>query len=86
MAKPSLWGQYKALPPRTRMYIGLGGMAFAWGGLYVSDALEEKLDPNRKTKEIAPSAANATAHSDLGLANSQFLEDSESTAYPASKH
>ncbi|KAG0082893.1 hypothetical protein BGZ92_011264 [Podila epicladia] len=43
-----------ALPPRTRMYIGLGGMAFAMAGLYVSDAMEDKLDPaKRQARETA---------------------------------
>ncbi|KAG0056656.1 hypothetical protein BGZ83_004181 [Gryganskiella cystojenkinii] len=44
----SMWQQYKALPPRTRMYIGLGGMAFSLVGLYISDAMEDKLDPARR--------------------------------------
>ncbi|ORZ14889.1 hypothetical protein BCR41DRAFT_354278 [Lobosporangium transversale] len=56
--KKSLWVQYKALPPRTRMYIGFGGMAFALAGLYVSDAMEDKLDPARHSKTIAPPEAD----------------------------
>ncbi|KAF9434715.1 hypothetical protein BGZ76_007563 [Entomortierella beljakovae] len=45
------WQQYKALPPRTRMFIGLGGMAFSLVGLYISDAMEDKLDPAKRTHE-----------------------------------
>ncbi|KAF9326497.1 hypothetical protein BG006_010086 [Podila minutissima] len=63
----SMWQQYKveskesALPPRTRMYIGLGGMAFAMAGLYVSDAMEDKLDPTkRQARETATLVEPAT--------------------------
>ncbi|KAF9927462.1 hypothetical protein BGZ67_007509 [Mortierella alpina] len=42
-----------ALPPRTRMYIGIGGMAFAMAGLYISDALEERLDPAKRSTNTA---------------------------------
>ncbi|KAK3821254.1 MAG: hypothetical protein J3Q66DRAFT_332905 [Benniella sp.] len=56
----SLWQQYKALPPRTRIYLGLGVMTFSMAGLYISDKLEEKLDPTRRTPEATPPAANAS--------------------------
>ncbi|KAI9239071.1 hypothetical protein MVEG_06379 [Podila verticillata NRRL 6337] len=57
----SMWQQYRALPPRTRMYIGLGGMAFAMAGLYVSDAMEDKLDPaKRQSHETATLATQTT--------------------------
>ncbi|KAF9121431.1 hypothetical protein BGW39_010530 [Mortierella sp. 14UC] len=49
-----------ALPPRTRMYIGLGVMAFATAGLYIGDAMEEKLDPARRpVKAAAPSSQDS---------------------------
>ncbi|KAF9910524.1 hypothetical protein EC991_006342 [Linnemannia zychae] len=49
-----------ALPPRTRMYIGLGVMAFATAGLYISDAMEEKLDPARRSVKVpAPSSQDS---------------------------
>ncbi|KAG0251944.1 hypothetical protein DFQ27_008411 [Actinomortierella ambigua] len=54
----SLWQQYRALSPRTRIYIGLGGMAFALAGLYISDTMEDKLDP---TKRQANQATTATS-------------------------
>ncbi|KAG0377920.1 MAG: hypothetical protein J3R72DRAFT_493974 [Linnemannia gamsii] len=59
----SLWDQYKALPPRTRMYIGLGVMAFATAGLYISDAMEEKLDPAHRPVK----AATGPSSSDNGV-------------------
>ncbi|KAF9114241.1 hypothetical protein BGX27_011367 [Mortierella sp. AM989] len=46
----------QALTPRTRMYIGLG--------LYISDAMEDKLDPAKRTAEGASLATNKEAHLD----------------------
>ncbi|KAF9397220.1 hypothetical protein BGX21_009090 [Mortierella sp. AD011] len=57
----------KALPPRTRMYIGLGGMAFSLAGLYISDAMEDKLDPAKRSHNAVPltaDTAEATANKD----------------------
>ncbi|KAF9926565.1 hypothetical protein FBU30_003852 [Linnemannia zychae] len=45
---PTVWEQYKALPPRTRIYLGVGVMIFATAGLYIGDALEPALDPARR--------------------------------------
>ncbi|RGB31789.1 hypothetical protein C1646_763689 [Rhizophagus diaphanus] len=39
----SFWASYKSLPPRTRVYLGLGGIAIALTGHYVSDWLEKKI-------------------------------------------
>ncbi|KAG0174634.1 hypothetical protein DFQ30_003622 [Apophysomyces sp. BC1015] len=41
MQRKSLWGSYKSLAPRTRMYLGLGGMVFATVGLFISDSVEQ---------------------------------------------
>ncbi|KAG0289242.1 hypothetical protein BGZ97_006514, partial [Linnemannia gamsii] len=57
-----------ALPPRTRMYIGLGVMAFATAGLYISDAMEESLDPARRPiKESTSSSSPTPEASDSGV-------------------
>ncbi|KAI8067822.1 hypothetical protein BC940DRAFT_300544 [Gongronella butleri] len=42
MQRKSLWGSYIALPPRTRMLLGLGGMAFATFGMFASDYIEQQ--------------------------------------------
>ncbi|KAF8945514.1 hypothetical protein BGZ47_002516 [Haplosporangium gracile] len=63
----SVWEQYKALPPRTRMYIGLGVMAFATAGLYISDAMEEKLDPARRSIKESASSPSAQKASDNSI-------------------
>ncbi|ORX59804.1 hypothetical protein DM01DRAFT_1405279 [Hesseltinella vesiculosa] len=42
MQRKSLWGSYIALSPRTRIWIGLGGMAFATMGMMVSDYMEAR--------------------------------------------
>lgn len=62
----SVWEQYKALPPRTRIYLGLGVMAFSMAGLYVSDMMEEKLDPARKSPDNtnAPAKSSTTVPQD----------------------
>ncbi|OZJ01875.1 hypothetical protein BZG36_05274 [Bifiguratus adelaidae] len=49
MQRKSLWGSYKAIPPRTRALLGLGGMAFAVAGILMSDWLEVKY-PERNTE------------------------------------
>ncbi|KAG0211380.1 hypothetical protein BGX33_004361 [Mortierella sp. NVP41] len=57
-----------ALPPRARIYIGLGVMVFATAGLYISDAMEERLDPARRpAKASTPSSSSSTAASDNGV-------------------
>ncbi|KAH8547588.1 hypothetical protein BGW37DRAFT_510078 [Umbelopsis sp. PMI_123] len=53
MQRKSLWGSYKAIPPRTRMYIGLAGMAFAGLGILLSDKIEERY-PAEKRNESVP--------------------------------
>ncbi|KAG9064978.1 hypothetical protein KI688_002297 [Linnemannia hyalina] len=63
----SVWEQYKALPPRTRMYIGLGVMAFASAGLYISDAMEEKLDPARRPIKESTSSSSSRKASDSDI-------------------
>ncbi|KAI8374047.1 hypothetical protein EDC96DRAFT_498353 [Choanephora cucurbitarum] len=42
MQRKSLWGSYKAIPPKTRVTLGLAGMAFATAGMYLADYIEEK--------------------------------------------
>ncbi|KAI4647545.1 uncharacterized protein J4E78_008860 [Alternaria triticimaculans] len=41
------------IPPKTRMIIGVGVMAYAGAGLYISDKAEEKfgLTPTEKDRE-----------------------------------
>ncbi|KAI8384938.1 uncharacterized protein BYT42DRAFT_643673 [Radiomyces spectabilis] len=51
MQRKSLWGSYKSLSPRTRMYLGIGGMAFATAGMLLSDYLEEKRPATELEKE-----------------------------------
>ncbi|PVH98097.1 hypothetical protein DM02DRAFT_657659 [Periconia macrospinosa] len=38
-----VWQYYKGFAPKTRMLIGVGIMAYAGAGLYLSDKVEEKL-------------------------------------------
>ncbi|KAI8976099.1 hypothetical protein BDB01DRAFT_853394 [Pilobolus umbonatus] len=42
MQRKSLWGSYKSLPPKTRVMLGLGGMAFATVGMGIADWIEEQ--------------------------------------------
>jgi hypothetical protein len=44
---------FKSIPPQTRMIIGVGVMAYAGAGLYLSDKAEEKfgLTPTEKDRE-----------------------------------
>ncbi|KAL1955261.1 hypothetical protein VTO42DRAFT_8859 [Malbranchea cinnamomea] len=39
----SLWKSYRALSPRTRLFFGVGLMAYAAVGLWMSPTIEEKL-------------------------------------------
>ncbi|KAF2014348.1 hypothetical protein BU24DRAFT_463145 [Aaosphaeria arxii CBS 175.79] len=49
----SLWQWYKGIAPNTRILIGVGVMAYAGIGMYLSDRAEEKfgLVPTEKDKE-----------------------------------
>ena len=44
---------YKGIPPKTRMLIGVGIMAYAGAGMFLTDKAEEKfgLVPTEKDKE-----------------------------------
>ncbi|KAI8063703.1 uncharacterized protein B0P05DRAFT_555359 [Gilbertella persicaria] len=42
MQRKSLWGSYKAIPPKTRITLGLAGMVFATAGMYFADYIEQK--------------------------------------------
>lgn len=56
-AQPNLsmavWQWFKSIAPRTRVFIGLGIMAYAGAGLYLSDKAEEKLGltPSERDRE-----------------------------------
>ncbi|KNG52143.1 ankyrin and het domain-containing protein [Stemphylium lycopersici] len=49
----AVWQWFKGIPPKTRMVIGVGVMAYAGAGLYLSDKAEEKfgLTPTDKDRE-----------------------------------
>ncbi|EOA83840.1 hypothetical protein ACJQWK_00766 [Exserohilum turcicum] len=49
----AVWQWFKSMQPKTRMFIGVGVMAYAGAGLYLSDVAEEKLGftPTEKDKE-----------------------------------
>ncbi|KAF6234488.1 hypothetical protein HO173_007113 [Letharia columbiana] len=49
----SLWQSFRNLQPRTRVYFGLGTMAWAGLGLLLSDKAEKffELKPTEKDKE-----------------------------------
>ncbi|CAG5143954.1 uncharacterized protein ALTATR162_LOCUS1453 [Alternaria atra] len=49
----AVWQWFKGIPPKTRMIIGVGVMAYAGAGLYISDKAEEKfgLTPTEKDRE-----------------------------------
>ncbi|KAF1843328.1 uncharacterized protein K460DRAFT_407688 [Cucurbitaria berberidis CBS 394.84] len=51
--KMAVWQWFKAIPPRTRVMIGVGIMAYAGAGLYLSDKAEERfgLTPTEKDRE-----------------------------------
>ncbi|KAI7892152.1 uncharacterized protein EV154DRAFT_505784 [Mucor mucedo] len=42
MQRKSLWGSYKALSPKTRVTLGVGGMIFATAGMYLADLIEQQ--------------------------------------------
>ncbi|KAL1934193.1 hypothetical protein VTP01DRAFT_6375 [Rhizomucor pusillus] len=60
MQRKSLWGSYKALDPRTRIMIGVGGMIFATAGIVVSDYLEQKFPATEQEKELAEAMSPIT--------------------------
>ncbi|KAI9323131.1 hypothetical protein BX666DRAFT_1883612 [Dichotomocladium elegans] len=53
MQRKSLWGSYKSLHPRTRIWIGVGGMAFATFGMLISDYLENQFPATEREKSQA---------------------------------
>ncbi|ORZ21586.1 hypothetical protein BCR42DRAFT_434486 [Absidia repens] len=55
MQRKSLWGSYKALAPKTRIWLGVGGMVFATAGMLLSDYIEDKrpaTDAEREQMEM----------------------------------
>ncbi|KAG9201925.1 hypothetical protein G6514_005120 [Epicoccum nigrum] len=48
-----VWQWYKGLAPRSRIYIGVGIMAYAGFGLLISDELEQRfgMTPNEQDYE-----------------------------------
>ncbi|CAO3615150.1 unnamed protein product [Mucor fragilis] len=51
MQRKSLWGSYKALSPKTRVTLGLGGMLFATAGMYLADLIEEQKPASELEKQ-----------------------------------
>ncbi|KAF2824413.1 hypothetical protein CC86DRAFT_408491 [Ophiobolus disseminans] len=49
----AVWNWYKGITPKTRVFIGVGIMAYAGLGLFLSDKAEEKfgLTPTEKDHE-----------------------------------
>ncbi|KAH7064108.1 hypothetical protein BKA63DRAFT_572540 [Paraphoma chrysanthemicola] len=49
----AVWQWYRGITPKTRVVIGVGIMAYAGVGLFLSDKAEEKfgLTPTEKDKE-----------------------------------
>ncbi|CAG8501534.1 8690_t:CDS:2 [Ambispora gerdemannii] len=66
MAK-SFWESFKSLPPRTRIYLGLGGIAIGLTGNYISDKLEEKFPDNIPSNP----PTNASGQTENASSNSQ---------------
>ncbi|KAI7853311.1 hypothetical protein BDC45DRAFT_570097 [Circinella umbellata] len=58
MQRKSLWGSYKALNPRTRILIGVGGMIFSTVGILGSDYIEKQFpateDEKLKAEALSP--------------------------------
>ncbi|KAL5119366.1 hypothetical protein ACEQ8H_002635 [Pleosporales sp. CAS-2024a] len=49
----ALWQWYKAMTPKTRVGIGVGIMAYAAAGLFLSDQAEEKFGLAPTDKDMA---------------------------------
>ncbi|KAI9249430.1 hypothetical protein BDA99DRAFT_564391 [Phascolomyces articulosus] len=66
MQRKSLWGSYKALSPRTRILIGVGGMVFSTVGILASDYLENQFPAteDEKLKAEALSPVTVVDHAD----------------------
>ncbi|KAF2261245.1 hypothetical protein CC78DRAFT_583889 [Lojkania enalia] len=49
----AVWQWYKSIAPKTRIFVGVGVMAYAGLGLFFSDKVEEKFGfvPTEKDKE-----------------------------------
>ncbi|KAI8938398.1 hypothetical protein NX059_004294 [Plenodomus lindquistii] len=49
----AIWQWFKGIPPKTRIFIGVGIMAYAGAGLYLSDKVEERygLTPTESDRE-----------------------------------
>ncbi|KAF1832564.1 hypothetical protein BDW02DRAFT_599864 [Decorospora gaudefroyi] len=47
----AIWEWFKGIPPRTRIIVGVGIMAYASAGLYLSDKAEEHLRRTATEKE-----------------------------------
>ncbi|CAG8654409.1 7231_t:CDS:2 [Funneliformis caledonium] len=53
----SFWASYRSLPPKTRVYLGLGGITLALTGHFVSDWLENKIPvDSQQTSDSASSS------------------------------
>jgi len=56
----SLWQSYTSLPPRTKLYLGLGLITWSSIGLWVTSTAEQKLgmqaseEDLKKLKEVVP--------------------------------
>ncbi|ORY97918.1 hypothetical protein BCR43DRAFT_490553 [Syncephalastrum racemosum] len=49
----SLWQAYRSINPRTRVWIGVGGMIIATVGMGLSDYLEKKYPATEREREQA---------------------------------
>ncbi|KAF2722005.1 hypothetical protein K431DRAFT_223110 [Polychaeton citri CBS 116435] len=55
-----LWQNYRTLTPRIRIFIGVGIMAYAGAGIFLSDRAEESLgftpseEDRRRLREAVP--------------------------------
>ncbi|KAI8144246.1 hypothetical protein BJV82DRAFT_608852 [Fennellomyces sp. T-0311] len=60
MQRKSLWGSYKNLSPRTRIWIGVGGMVFSTAGILISDLLESQYPATEAEKQRAEALSPVT--------------------------
>ncbi|KAI9497208.1 hypothetical protein BDB00DRAFT_805434 [Zychaea mexicana] len=60
MQRKSLWGSYKAISPRTRIMIGVGGMIFATTGMLLSEHLEKQYPATEDEKLQAEALSPVT--------------------------